>query len=322
MGAIGIVSLPLLVLLWVTPDLPVMISEKSIRRLFFAMLIVDLCVPAYYTIQIAGLPWISARRIVTFALIVLFAIAISSSSATRQQIVTTLKDARGIAICAFGFLVMVVLSVFTSIDPGESLSQMSEVILNWYVPFVALLYAIRSEKNIFLLVRIIAICALFIALAGVAEFLVQRRLFVEAMPKSLVESLMAANPTFADFVNSSPYRNGVWRAASVYLTSLSLGEFGAMVAPLGFFYLAHGRGAGDRSFGLTIVIAGLVAIASSGSRGGYLGFILASAMFIAMWTVRAMRFNRGSLAPALVGLCASIGFAAPHPVDPVLATPA
>ena len=183
MGTIGLVSLPLLVLLWVTPDLPVMISEKSIRRLFFAMLIVDLCVPAYYTIQIAGLPWISARRIVTFPLIVLFAIAISSSSATRQQIVTTLKDSRGIAICAFGFLVMVVLSVFTSIDPGDSLSQMSEVMLNWYVPFVALLYAIRSEKNIFLLLRIIAICALFVALAGVAEFLLQRRLFIEAMPQ-------------------------------------------------------------------------------------------------------------------------------------------
>ena len=82
-----------------------------------------------------------------------------------------------------------------------------------------------------------------------------------------------------------------------------------MVAPLGMFYLAHGRGAGDRSFGVTIIIACLAAIAASGSRGGYLGFILAGAMFIAMWTVRAVRFNRASLAPALVGLCASIGFA-------------
>ena len=173
-GAIGIISLPALVLLWVMPELPA-VSDKLVRRLFLAMLIVDLCLPAYYTIDLKGLPWISARRIVTFALIVVFAYAISSSSAAREQIAANLRSAKSISISALGFLIMVILSVFTSVRPPESLSQAFEVMLNWYVPFLAVLYAIRSERDILLLVRVIAVCALFVSGAAVVEFIIHQK---------------------------------------------------------------------------------------------------------------------------------------------------
>ena len=239
-GAIGIISLPALVLLWVMPELPA-VSDKLVRRLFLAMLIVDLCLPAYYTIDLKGLPWISARRIVTFALIVVFAYAISSSSAAREQIAANLRSAKSISISALGFLIMVILSVFTSVRPPESLSQAFEVMLNWYVPFLAVLYAIRSERDILLLVRVIAVCALFVSGAAVVEFIIHQRIFVNLIPEPLLSSLIEANPVFAIFVNTPAYRLGVWRSVSIYTTPLSLGEFGAMVAPLGLFYLVHGR---------------------------------------------------------------------------------
>ncbi len=73
MSVFGVVGLAALVLLWVMPDLNTE-PYKQIRRMFFVALVVDLCLPTYYTIQIASLPWISARRVATFPLIVLFAV--------------------------------------------------------------------------------------------------------------------------------------------------------------------------------------------------------------------------------------------------------
>ncbi len=307
-GAIGIISLPALVLLWVMPELPA-VSDKLVRRLFLAMLIVDLCLPAYYTIDLKGLPWISARRIVTFALIVVFAYAISSSSAAREQIAANLRSAKSISISALGFLIMVILSVFTSVRPPESLSQAFEVMLNWYVPFLAVLYAIRSERDILLLVRVIAVCALFVSGAAVVEFIIHQRIFVNLIPEPLLSSLIEANPVFAIFVNTPAYRLGVWRSVSIYTTPLSLGEFGAMVAPLGLFYLVHGRAFFSRAFGILVLASCLLAVFCSGSRGGYLGFILGSGIFTVLWTVRTLRLDKGSLAPALVAFCGSTGFA-------------
>jgi hypothetical protein len=43
------------VLLWVMPDLP-LVSPGLIRKALFVMLIADLCIPSYYTVQFAGLP--------------------------------------------------------------------------------------------------------------------------------------------------------------------------------------------------------------------------------------------------------------------------
>jgi hypothetical protein len=75
LGAFAIVAVAGVVLLWVMPDLP-MVSPRLIRKTFFVMLIADLCIPNYYMVQFAGLPWISARRLATFALIAPFLIAI------------------------------------------------------------------------------------------------------------------------------------------------------------------------------------------------------------------------------------------------------
>src|SRR6202161_1109243 len=67
LGAFGIVAAAAVVLLWVMPDLP-LVSPGLIRKAFFVMLIADLSIPFYYMVQFPGIPWISARRLATFAL--------------------------------------------------------------------------------------------------------------------------------------------------------------------------------------------------------------------------------------------------------------
>jgi len=123
MGAFGLVAPLALLLLWVMPEMP-LVFPRLIRKTFFVMLFINLCLPTYYMVQIPGLPWISARRLSSFALIVPFFLAVSSSSRARDEIIERLRAAPPIVICVLGFLVMAVLSVFTSKAPQESISAL------------------------------------------------------------------------------------------------------------------------------------------------------------------------------------------------------
>ena len=143
MGAFGIVAVAGLMLLWVMPDLP-LVSPGIIRKAFFFMLIADLIIPFYYAIQFSGLPWISARRLATFALIAPFLVAVAASSEVRRHIAERVRASLLLFICAAGFLAVATLSVLTSISPTESTSALVDAVLSWYVPFFAMIYIAKS----------------------------------------------------------------------------------------------------------------------------------------------------------------------------------
>lgn len=226
----------------------------------------------------------------------------------RSQIAETLGAAKPMTIGAIGFLVMIIASIFTSTSSGESLGQAVDVFLNWYVPLFALALLIRTEADFFKLVRVIGWCTIFVALAGVLEFILQRRIFIDVMPASLKAALMQANPSFANMVTTSSSRMGMYRASSIFGVPLSFGEFAAIVAPFGFATFMHSETARGRIFGLVIVISSVAAIFVSGARGGYVSFLVASAAFAALWTLRQGRFKEHSLIPAAAGAIFVVGF--------------
>jgi hypothetical protein len=169
MGAFGIVALVGVVLLWVMPEVP-LVYPRLIRNAYFVTLVTLLCVPDYYMIQVGGLPWISARRIAAFALIAPFLLAVASSSDIRRRIAGRARASSLIVICAAGFFVMAMLSIPESPFPPKSLSALVDAIMMWYVPFFAVIYLIRDENDIVLILKIICFCALFNMHAGYWNF--------------------------------------------------------------------------------------------------------------------------------------------------------
>ena len=160
MGAFGIVAVAGLVLLWVMPDLP-LVSPGFIRKAFFIMLIADLVIPFYYTVQFSGLPWISARRLATFTLIAPFLVAVAASSDVRRHIAERVRASLLISICATGFLAVAALSILTSVSPTKSTSALVDAVLSWYVPFFAMIYIARDNDDLVLILKIICLCAIF-----------------------------------------------------------------------------------------------------------------------------------------------------------------
>ena len=239
LGAFGIVAAAAVVLLWVMPDLP-LVSPGVIRKAFFVMLIADLSIPFYYMVQFPGLPWISARRLATFALFAPFLIAIAASSDVRRHITERIRASPLIFICAAGYLAMAALSIPTSVLPTESFSGIIDAVLSWYVPFFAMIYIARGNDDVVFILKIICVCALFNTAAGVVEFRLQHRFFIDIFPRGMLATLIENNPTLQNLLPSpGDFRNGLFRAASIFVTPLSFGEFEIVAIPIGLFFALH-----------------------------------------------------------------------------------
>ena len=307
-GTFGIVAAVGLVLLWVTPDLP----QPPIRALpivfaivFFCML----CIPNYYAIDIPGLPWITFRRLSLIALIVPLAIAAGGSSRFRADILKKLASERLVSICVIGFLVWSVLSILASINHSQSLASVVDDALTYYVPFFVCLYLFTSTAKVERFIKIFCWYSLFVAVLGIVEFRLQRRFYFDIMPRWYLESLMEANPAVAAMVTANPFRNGQYRASSIFTVPLSFGEFAMMSAPLGWYFLVHGTGTMRRLFGVVVTVASFLGIFASGSRGAYMGLFGAFLGFVLLWIVRNARQHPGSIVTAfasVVGACATV----------------
>ena len=306
-GAIGIVAAVALVLLWAMPDLAT-VPDRTIRISFYLMIVIGLCVPWYYTVQFAGLPWISARRVATVLLVAPLALALCASSAARRQVAERARAAWPLVACAVGFLVMIFLSMPTSVSFSSSLSGSMDAILEWYVPFLAVVFIVRSYEQVLTLLRVICICAIPVAIAGVIEFRLQHRFFVDIFPSGMLADLIAQNPTFAILVNFTAVRNGVYRANSIFGGSLSFGEFEAMVVPLGLYFVFWGARAWERMLGVAVVVSALLGIYVAGARGGWIALISCVAAFAALWIVREFKFNKGGFAAPIVAVLGAVAF--------------
>jgi O-antigen ligase len=308
MGAFGIVAVAGLVLLWVMPDLP-LVSPGFIRKAFFFMVIADLMIPFYYMIQFSGLPWISVRRVATFCLIVPFLIAVAASSEVRRHIAERVRDSLLLFICATGFLAVAALSILTSVSPTESTSALVDAVLSWYVPFFAMIYIAKDKNDVVFLLKIICFCAIFNTGAGVVEFFLKHRFFIDIFPKGMLATMIENNPTLSALLpNPGDFRNGLFRAASTFVTPLSFGEFEIIVIPIGLFFLLHRESLFERVLGGVVAFGGIVGIFASGSRGGYVGVMASVAVFVIFYSIRQVTTNKASLTPAISAMVGFIGF--------------
>jgi len=308
LGAFGIVAAVGLVLLWVMPDLP-LVWPGLIRKTFFVMLTADLCVPGYYMVDFPGLPWISVRRVATFALIAPFVLAIAASSEVRREIAERARPSMRIVICAIGFLVVATLSIFTSALPSDSFSALIEALLSWYLPFLAMLYIVKNEDDVILILKIICFGAAFNTAAGILEFYFERRLLLNIFPSSMIQSMVASNPALQNLLPSpGDFRNGHYRSPSIFLSPLSYGEFNIIIFPIALFFAVHRRNLIERGLGWALAIGAIVGIFSSGSRGGWIGVLVSLAVFITIWSMRKAVDERGSLGPAIAGLTGVVSF--------------
>ena len=300
---------------------------KCLRRGFFAAVVVNLCLPTYYMVHLPGIPWIELRRVFLLPVVLLTLYIFAVSKDERQSVSRILDSHRALRFCLIGFIVMGAISIFVSRNPSLSISKFSEIGLTWYMPFLAFLLVVRSGVEAERFYKFLAVLSIPVLLLGVADFIVQRNLALLIIPQGLLSKMMDDSPIIAALVTSSPFRNGWYRAASIYNSPLSFGEFAAMVAPFGAYFVLHGKKITTRALGLFQLFCAVAGIFASGSRGGYLGLLFGMPTLGALYVVRYIRANpRSMLAPLvavgfLLGLFAVGGlFMASHRASMVVSS--
>ena len=277
--------------------------------MLYVALVVNLAIPIYYTVQIGSLPWVSARRIVTFPLVAIFALAFSSSREVRQRISLVFRHNRLLAVLVLGYLVSAVLSLFTAVNPIASLNEVVLAVFEWYSFFMICVYVFRSEKDIDLFVRIVMWCAVVISLVGLGDFIFHKHLYLDILPKPMINSLLESNPAVQQMLDAfNASRSGMIRETSVFNTAIPFSEFEAMIAMLAVVFFLDGRRWTDRLFGVIIFILCFFGIFVSGSRAGYVALLGAGAAFTIATFLRALRQQWGSIRPALLGVTAVASF--------------
>lgn len=309
LASIGVVALIGVVLLWAMPDLHI-VPDTLLRKMFYWMVAVQLCVPAYYAIDTGILPWISVRRLFLLAVILLFALTVASSQSARNKIADTMRNNRLLAFLTLGFLTMLFISIFTARYPTRSLTGLFDVFLTWYVPFFACIFVVRTEEDVILLMKIVVAACIFDSVLGVAEFFLQRRFYFDIFPKSVLDAMLSSNPALQTMYSAPQFRNGIYRASSIYTVPLSFGELVAMAAPVGAYFIFHGENMKWRLLGIASLVSAFAGLLVSGARGGFISFLAAMPVMLVLWTIRYSKENRGSIVGALMGAIFSTGFIA------------
>ena len=309
MVGIAMTILPFPFILWALPDTP-SAPIKTLHRAFFAALVVNLCLPTYYMVRLPGIPWLELRRIFLLPVVLLTAYIFAISKEERQGISTILSTQRALSICVIGFFVMGSISVLVSSNPGFSFSKLSDVGLTWYLPFFAAMIVVRAGVRVEDFYKFVAAASIPVILLGIADFLAQRNFAINVIPSGMLAKMAADSPVIAGILAANPFRNGWYRASSIYNSPLSFGEFAAMVAPVGAHYIVHGRGVLIRFFGFGFLICALAGIFASGSRGGYVGFLVGMSLLGILYVARYLRTHPRSMLAPLVTISFLLGFSA------------
>ena len=304
--AAGFIGIAGVVLLWTLPDVRVDLQPIT-RNSLFAFLVVNLVVPSYYTLILPGLPWINPRRLSLFLLVSLTALMISTSSERRSHVWALIRRS-STGYFAIGFLVIQALSVLTAISVPDSFRDFFNTSLLWYVPFLSALLVLKP-KDVVPIIRIVILCAILNTVLGLIEFRLQHRFLHLALPESIRAQLYVENPRYLVMFTLGEFRNGAYRAASTFVTSLSWGEFSAMTAPLAAALIVMQGRRFDRILGVVGLLSCILAVFLSASRGAYLGLLTSLACFFFVWAYRLNRDNPERLLGGLIMAFYAVGLA-------------
>jgi O-antigen ligase len=163
---------------------------------------------------------------------------------------------------------------------------------------------------VILLCKTIAWLSLFVAALGVLDFYTQHNWAVEVIPKALLNKMIDDNSSVYDIVTANPFRNGQYRASSIFNVPLCFGEFAAMVAPIGLYFILQTGKASERLFGTLVLLGSIISLYVSGARGGNVAFLVSAPLLLGLWVVRYSAANPRSVVAPLFATLAAMGISA------------
>lgn len=291
----------MLLTIWVLPDQDSAPTSAMIKC-FFAFVIVSIAWPNYVAIALPGLPWISLRRLTLFPMVLGLLISLSISSQFRAQLKEYLQAWPLIPKMLAAFVAIQFLSIAMASNITNAVKDFVNYQTLWTAIFFVSVYAFQSWNNIHSLFKTIIVCAVIVALIGIAESYEQKVLWMDYIP-----SFLKIDQEMLEQFTDSRFRDGMYRVKATFTNPLPYAEFLALSSPIILYYIFRSRNFFFITFLLLIDILILYAISTAQARLGMLGFITGHTVYGMLWAIRRWRTNKASLMGPAISLAYPVG---------------
>lgn len=284
---IPVVALSVMII-WVLPEgakPPVRLMEA----MFFAYFVALTLWPYYLALDIPGFPLIEIRRVFIALAIVAMMISLSISPDFRVRLRSLIAGSPLIFALYAGFVATQLISLPLARDPGISISAFVRDQMGWTAVLLIASYTFSRKGGIARWSGVLRAMAIFMSFLAFAEFKNKSVLWANHIPSFLTMN----DPVIIRLLTPS-FRGNAYRVIGPFPVSLSLAEWLALTMPFFLYYMIFGKNLIARAICLVADVLVFVAILSTQARIGLVGMLIAHAVFVGAWALRARRLNRGS----------------------------
>ncbi|WP_448582162.1 O-antigen ligase family protein [Thermaurantiacus sp.] len=282
----------LLLVLWMAPDIDPAL-DRPVRVLFVAYCALALTWPHYIAFVLPGVGFITPPRLTLLLLVPVFIYFVSTSSRARGLIGAGL-DAAPLAKWAFiGFVAwQAALTIVTA--SFDSLWFLSQV--NWYLFFLIAILAfsyegVSKQFHIAISMGIAVVCVM-----AFWEYRAMAKFWMDWVPEWLRGDPWLWNKIYEGAMRAGTDR---YRGSGILLTSVTVGEFIAMMAPFVVLLFMRARSWWKIGVGLLLLFVMAIGAHGAGSRTAFAGLIAGMAVYAILWTIR--RYARSGRERDLLG---------------------
>jgi O-antigen ligase len=271
-------------------------NDRACWRIFLVSLGLFAIYPAYISIQISGLPWISPMRVALAMLLLTWLYALRASHEMQARISHCVRANRIFFILLGVFVATQALSIPTSRNPGMALQKFLLFQLYWTFPFFVVVSLANTRSRLQKLGALIIIYGAIQCAVGFLEARQERLIWLDYLPPGF-----GADSEVLTRIVQGTFRAEGYRVQGSFSVSLLYAEFLALVLPFALFAAIDSRSVPQRLFGLLTAMAILPAQYLSGSRLGMVGTITVFLTLTIFFVMRKWRQDRrGMLGPFLM----------------------
>ena len=291
MGLAAPLALLLVLIIWTFPDSnnPPL---KWIGRLLFGFVIALVFWPDYLALDLPGLPWLTALRLLAAPLALVFLVSLSVSAKFRAALAERLTVAPIAHAALLVFLAIAALSILFSSDVTGSVNKLFVALLYWFLTFYAAVWVFSQDGAAKKLAILIWVFAVFTALIGLYEWRLQAVPWAGSIPSFLsiddpaVQNILSAK---------SRATTGIYRVQSKFTTPLGFAEYLAFATPFVLYFLVFRKNWAVRAAALGTLPLIWLSIMRTDSRLGFVGFFMTFLLFLIVWALRRWRQGKESI---------------------------
>jgi len=289
LGAAAPLAILALFVIWALPEAD-KAPTKLLLRCYVLFMILAIVWPNYLSLSVAGLPWISFRRLFGVLTTLLLLVCYSISPKFRRDMAVTLSASPWLARFMLGFLIIQIIASLISSQPSVSIGRLVNISLTVTPFFFATLWCLGSNtRTPEWWVRNMLGCVSVLMVIGFFEFRAEHVLWVGHIP-----SWLQINDPSVILHLTSQVR-GTYRVMNVFGNPLVWGELVAMTIPFAIHLMVNSRSVSALALTILFDLAMVLSAYWSGARLSMVGMVVAHATYLLLWGLRRWIKERGGL---------------------------